>query len=196
MTSRLPAPERRRQLLDVALGVFGQRGFHQTAMNDIAEAAGVTKPVLYQHFGSKRELYLELLREVGNQMRDAVGKATAEASGPRDQVERGFVAYFRWVADHRAGFVVLFAGDTRRDPEFVRVALGVETDIADAVAELIAVPGLTKDRRRLLAYGIVGIAETTCRHWLFNDLDLTPEQLAAQVSTLAWAGLRGQRPAG
>ena len=191
---RLPAAERRRQLLDVALAAFGKDGFHQTSMNDIAEAAGVTKPVLYQHFGSKRELYLELLREVGDRMRDAVGKATAEASTPREQVERGFTAYFQWVSEHRTGFDVLFAGDTRRDREFVREALRVETGIAAAIADLIVIPGLSVDRRRLLAYGIVGMAETTCRHWLADDLDVTPEQLGAQVATLAWAGLRGQRP--
>ncbi len=163
-------------------------------MNDIAEGAGVTKPVLYQHFGSKRELYLELLREVGDRMRDAVGKAVAEANTPRQQVERGFTAYFRWVSQHRAGFDVLFAGDTRRDHEFVREALRVETGIASAIADLIVIPGLSVDRRRLLAYGIVGMAETTCRHWLADDFDVTPEQLGAQVATLAWAGLRGQRP--
>ena len=61
MNVRLPAHERRRQLLDVALDVFAADGFHSTSMNDVAEAAGVTKPVLYQHFASKRQLYLELL---------------------------------------------------------------------------------------------------------------------------------------
>lgn len=192
--TRLPAAERRRQLLDVSLDVFGRSGYHQTSMNDIADEAGVTKPVLYQHFSSKRELYLELLREVGDRMREAVGKGTAEATTPREQVEKGFIAYFRWVAEHRTGFDVLFTGDTRRDKDFMREVLRVETDIAGAIAALIVVPGLTEERRRLLAYGIVGIAETTCRHWLANDLELTPDDLGAQVATLAWAGLRGQRP--
>jgi len=194
MSPRLPAAERRQQLLDVALRLFGERGFHHTSMNDIAEAAGVTKPVLYQHFGSKRDLFLEVLREVGGRLRDAVGKATAGADGPRQQVEAGFRAYFAWVADTRGGFDVLFAGETRRDPEFVREALRVETDIADAIATLIVVDGLSEERRRLLAYGIVGLAETTSRHWLANDLDLSPTELAEQVAELAWAGLRGLRP--
>jgi AcrR family transcriptional regulator len=195
MTSRLPAAERRQQLLDVALRVFGEQGYHHSSMNDIAEAAGVTKPVLYQHFGSKRELYLELLRDVGGRLRDAVGKAVAAADGPHQQVEHGFRAYFAWVSATRGGFDVLFAGETRRDPEFTAEALRVETDMADTIAQLIVVEGLSKDRRRLLAYGIVGIAETTCRHWLTNDLDLGADELAGQVADLAWAGLRGLRPA-
>jgi AcrR family transcriptional regulator len=194
MTARLPAAERRQQLLDVALRVFGEQGFHHSSMNDIADAAGVTKPVLYQHFGSKRELYLEVLRDVGGRLRDAVGKAVAGAEGPRQQVESGFRAYFNWVNTTRGGFDVLFAGETRRDPEFTAEALKVETDIADAIAQLIVVEGLSTDRRRLLAYGIVGIAETTCRHWLTNDLNLSADELAGQVAELSWAGLRGLRP--
>jgi AcrR family transcriptional regulator len=193
-SARLPAAERRRQLLDVALEEFGSKGYHATSMNDVADAAGVTKPVLYQHFSSKRELFLELLREVGTRLRDEVAKATVEAAGPRQQVEAGFTAYFRWVAANRGGFDVLFAGETRRDGEFVREALLVETQIADAIASLIVVDGLAPERQRLLAYGIVGIAETTCRHWLGNDLELSPEELARQVAGLAWAGLRGLRP--
>ena len=96
---RLPAVQRRRQLLDVSLDVFAQRGFHAASMAEVAEAAGVTKPVLYQHFGSKRELYLELLDDVGQRLLEEVQKATAAAGGPRQQVAAGFAAYFRFVAD-------------------------------------------------------------------------------------------------
>ena len=78
-TSRLPAAQRRRQLLDVALTVFARDGFHDASMNDVARAAGVTKPVLYQHFSSKRDLFVELLTEIGNQLRDTIAKATADA---------------------------------------------------------------------------------------------------------------------
>src|SRR4051794_20222925 len=162
MTTRMPAAARRAQLLDVALRVFGEQGFHDTAMNDIADNAGVTKPVLYQHFGSKRALFLELLRELGGRLRHEVGTATAEAAGPRKQVEDGMVAYFRWVETHRAGFAILFDGETRRDLEFLAEAAKVESDIADAIASLIVVEGLDEERRRLLAYGIVGLAERTC----------------------------------
>ena len=192
-TPRLPAAERRRQLLDVALAAFGREGFHLTSMNELAEAAGVTKPVLYQHFGSKRELYLEVLRDVGGRMMADVGKAIAGAGGPRQQVEAGFTAYFQWVDRERAGFDVLFAGDTRRDPEFLAELGKVETEFADAIAGLIVIDGLDHEHQLLLAYGIVGIAETTCRHWMTADLGHTPEQLAAAVAELAWAGLRGLR---
>lgn len=191
VTPRLPAAERRRQLLDIAIETFSTAGFNATSMNDLAEAAGVSKPVLYQHFTSKRELYLEVLRDVSSQLREDVGKAVATAATPRQQVLAGFTAYFDWVGAHRGGFAVLYSGETRRDPEFVGEALAVEADMVETIANLIVVEGLGKARARLLAYGIVGMAETTARHWLMDDLDLDAEDLAASVSQLAWAGLRG-----
>jgi AcrR family transcriptional regulator len=189
--TRLPAARRRQQLLDVALEVFAERGFHPTSMNDLAEAAGVTKPVLYQHFGSKRELYLELLDDVGTRLRTAIDKATSEATTPRQQVERGVTAYFRFVAEHQAAFQVLFGGGTRRDEEFAGYARQVEDSIATTVAALIDIEGLTEPERRLLAHGIVGLAEGTSRHWLRDGVEGDPDALAARVSELAWAGLRG-----
>jgi AcrR family transcriptional regulator len=189
--TRLPAARRRQQLLDVALRVFADRGFHPTSMNDLAEAAGVTKPVLYQHFNSKRELYLELLDTVGTRLQDAIVTATAEADGPRQQVEQGFAAYFHFVAEHQAAFQVLFGGGTRRDEEFAGYARRVEDAIADAVSALIEVRGLSESERRMLAYGIVGLAEGASRHWLLTDTAGDPDELAHRVAELAWAGLRG-----
>ena len=103
MSMRLPAPARREQILDVSVQVFAQRGFHSTSMNDVADAAGVTKPVLYQHFDSKQDLYMALLEEAGARLRNAVRTAVAGATTGKEQTELGFKAYFRWVAqDHDA----------------------------------------------------------------------------------------------
>ena len=189
---RLPAAERRQQLLDTAVGVFARNGYHDTSMNDIAEAAGVTKPVLYQHFESKRELFRELLGEIGEQLRDTIAKASADAPGPRQQIEAGFRAYFTFVASHNDAFRVMF-GSGNRDEEFASAAREVEESIAEVVADQIEIAGLTAEHRRLLANGIVGLAEGTCRHWLLHDVDVDPAVLASQVSQLAWAGLRGVR---
>lgn len=191
---RLPAAERRQQLLDSALGVFAAKGFHEASMNDVAEAAGVTKPVLYQHFASKRELYRELLGEIGGQLRDSIAKATADAPGPRQQIEAGFEAYFRFVAHHGDAFQVLFGAGTRRDKEFAKEARRVEASIAEMTADLIAVDTLSPEDRRVLGNGIVGLAEGACRYWLAHEVDSSPEVLAGHVSRLAWAGLRGITP--
>lgn len=191
--ARLPAAERRRQLLDVAIDVFADHGLHGASMNQVAKAAGVTKPVLYQHFRSKRELYREVLEDVGGRLESAIVKATADAAGPHQQVEAGFRTYFAWVAAERAAFMLLFGGTTRGDDAFVETAQRVEATIADAIAALIDVDGLDAMQRRVLAHGIVGIAESTSRHWVANNLPLDPDELAAQTAELAWAGLRGIR---
>jgi AcrR family transcriptional regulator len=191
--ARLPAPRRRRQLLDVALDVFAAGGFHATSMDEVAEAAGVTKPVLYQHFRSKRALYLELLDDVGGQLLDAITKATTEAAGPREQVEAGFTAYFRFVSDRQSAFSLLFGSGARRDEQFAVAARRVEEAIADAIAALIEAD-IDTEHRRLLANGIVGLAEGTGRHWVRSGLDLDPDQVARRIAELAWAGLRGIRP--
>lgn len=187
---RLPAHERRRQLLDTAVEVFAAKGFHATSMNDVADAAGVTKPVLYQHFTSKRELYLELLDDVGTRLRELLAEATASAGGPHEQVERGFTAYFGFVAEHRSAYQLLFGGGARRDVDFADAVRRVEEQLASSIAELIAAD-VDPDHRRTLAFGLVGMAESTSRLWVAEDLDVDPKLLARQVADLAWAGLRG-----
>jgi AcrR family transcriptional regulator len=177
----------------VALTVFGEQGFHRTSMNDVAEAAGVTKPVLYQHFRSKRDLYRELLTEVGSQLLDEITKATTAATSPHEQVELGFIAYFRFVATNEPAFRVLFGGGTRRDEEFAAQVALVEGAIAEAIATLIDVEGLTVAARRQLAHGLVGLAEGTSRLWVADGKQEPPEQLARLVADLAWRGLRGIR---
>ena len=124
MSSRLPANARREQLLEVALDTFARAGYHETSMNDVADAAGVTKPVLYQHFESKRELYQALLDDVGARLVAAITEATTGIPSGREQTERGFRAYFRWVAEHPEAFVLLFGGASRQDQEFAQACAG------------------------------------------------------------------------
>jgi len=192
--ARLPAVQRRRQLFDVALEVFAERGYHGASMAEIAEAAGVTKPVLYQHFRSKRELYLELLADVGQRLLEEVQKATAAAGGPSQQVASGFAAYFRFVADNESAFRLLFGGDGREaDPQFADAVRRVEDAMADAIAALIEAD-IDDDHRRLLAYGVVGLAEATSRHWVLSGRREDVDTLSRRVADLTWAGLRGIRP--
>jgi AcrR family transcriptional regulator len=188
--ARLPAAARRRQLLDSALDVFAARGYHGASMNDVADAAGVTKPVLYQHFDSKRKLFVELLEDVGSRLGDLVAEATASADGAREKVERGFAAYFRWIDANRTAFSLLFGGSVRLDPEFADALHKVELFLAEAIASLIEAD-LDDEHRRTLAHGIVGLAEGTGRHWIADGLDLDPDILGRQVADLAYAGLRG-----
>lgn len=191
---RLPAAERREQLLAVAMDVFARDGFHQTSMNDVAEKAGITKPVLYQHFSSKRELYLALIEEAGARLLTAITDPRIAESQGRRRTELGFIAYFQWVHDDNDAFQLLFGGDSRHDPEFSLAAGKFTSMIADVIEPLITAD-IDAEHRRTLAHAIVGISEAVSRRLLRLGADFDPATIARQVSDLAWAGLRAaQRP--
>jgi AcrR family transcriptional regulator len=194
-TQRMPAAARRRQLLAVALDAFDERGYHGTSMHDVAEAAGVTKPVLYQHFTSKRALYAQLVDDLGETLEQEIVSAVSQAEGPRQQVEAGFRAYFRWAVGQGTAFRVLFAERNRSDRELAAAVARVEATVADRVASFIDIDELSDDERHVLAYGVVGLAEATSRHWLRLGLGegADADAFADQVAQLAWSGLRGVR---
>ena len=183
------------QLFAVALELFAQRGYRATTMDDIAEAAGVTKPLLYQHFSSKRALYLELVDSIAQDLLVAIGRAVMQAEGPRQQVELGFAAYFRLVVSQEAEFRLLYGRDHADDFELGRALRAVEDAIAEAIDPLIDA-GLDDDHRRLLAYGIVGMAEGASRRFMAQrpdseaEVDEEAQKLAGRMADLAWAGLR------
>ena len=189
MSPRLTATARREQILDVALEVFATHGFHGASMNDVADAVGVTKPVLYQHFDSKRDLYQALIDEVGNRLLANIAKAAAEATDGKSQTELGFRAYFRWVSDDHAGFRLLFGSGTSNDDEFAAAVAKITAEAAAATAPLIAVD-ISESTRRTLAHALVGMAEGASRRLVELGDDFDPDQIATEVSTLAWAGLR------
>ncbi|MBI2169944.1 MAG: TetR/AcrR family transcriptional regulator [Actinobacteria bacterium] len=196
MSVRLRAHDRRRQLLRVARGVFAATGFHATSMDDVAEAAGVTKPVLYQHFANKRALYVELLEDVGLRLVEEIGQETGRARTGREQVERGFRAYFRFVAENQAAFRLLFGASVRNDREFAAVAERVVSEVAEVVSGLIDVDA-APEQRLALAHAVVGMAEATSRRVVSGQAtgdETDPSLLASWLSELAWYGLRGIRP--
>ena len=193
MSTRLPAGERREQILDVAVQVFARNGFHGTSMNDVADAAGVTKPVLYQHFDSKQELYLALIDDVGRKMISAIQKATAGAANGKKQTELGFQAYFRWVAQDHDGFLLLFATQANRDAAATRAIRAITSEAASAIAPLIAID-IDHEKQRTIAHGLVGLAEGVSRRLVERGDDFDPDDVGRLVANLAWAGLRAIGP--
>ena len=202
---RLPAARRRKQLTDVALELFGTGSYHATSMDDIAERAGVTKPVLYQHFPSKSQLYLELIETVGEELLASVAASAAAEPQPSARVLAGFRAYFRFVAEQTDAFRLLFGGGARQGDEFAEAIRSVERSIAETIAGLIDVE-LEADHLELLGYAIVGLAEVTSRQWVLRHeeslatttgasrVGLDPAEgdvLAGRLADLVWAGLRG-----
>ena len=158
-------------------------------MNDVADAAGVTKPVLYQHFESKRELYQALLDTVGARMVKAIRTATADVTSGRERTERGFRAYFRWVAANPEAFVLMYGGASRQDQEFAQGVRRVTDEAARAIAPLI--DGVVDDEHRMnLAHALIGVSEAVSRRLVEQGAAFEPDVVADQLSSFAWAGLR------
>jgi len=167
-------------------------------MDDIAEAAGVTKPLVYQHFESKRALYLELMDVFSTELVARIVKATANAEGPRQQVELGFAAYFELMVGNDRAFRLLYGRDAPDDPELGAALRRVEDTIAQAIDPLIDA-GLEPEHRMLLAHAVVGMAEGASRYWLdtqreqplsMGQADDEVARLALRLADFAWAGLR------
>jgi AcrR family transcriptional regulator len=196
---RLTAARRRRQLIDVALETFAGGGFNATTMEDIATSAGVTKPLLYQHFASKRALYLELIDDVAERLVTTLADAATAETNWQKQVEAGFEAYFLFAIENQAAVRMLF--DAPQDEELARGLRMIEVAIADFVAPLIEAD-ITPEHQRAIAAAIVGMAEGVTREWLRNRGRIAPEvddpkqeaiRLAHQVAEFAWGGMRGLR---
>ena len=189
---RLSRKARRTQLLGAARDVFAAQGYHAAAMDDISDRAGISKPVLYQHFPSKLELYQALLTTYAQEL---VGRlrAAIEATNDNEQRVRGAVsAYFDFVAGEGEAFRLVFESDLRGEPEAAAVLDGALADCIDAVADAVTTDaGLNRDRARLLSVGLVGLSQIAARYWLDSGQEVPREEAVALMSSLAWRGLAG-----
>ena len=196
---RMSAAARRLQLLDVALEKFAARGYHDTSMGEIALAAGVTKPVLYQHFQSKQELYRELLDTMGQQLLSDVAASVASEADPYEGVLAGFRAYLTFVFVRTDAFKLLFGGGSQTSEEFRDSMGNLEQRVAATVGRMI-LADVDDAHRDLLGYTIVGLAEVVGRRWATSGAtqvhsqearEAAAEQLASRLADFVWAGLRG-----
>jgi AcrR family transcriptional regulator len=190
--TRLPRLARRRQLLDAAMEVFVARGFHAAAMDEIAERAGVSKPVLYQHFPGKQELYLALLDESVESLIEAVRRALRSTNDNRQRVNATFQAYFEYVAENRGTFRLVFESDFSNEPAVRERLDRVDRKCADMISQVIKEDaGLADDEAHLLGIALVGMAQVSARYWL-STLGTIPREAAEQlVARLAWRGISG-----
>jgi AcrR family transcriptional regulator len=195
--TRLPRSARRKQLLAAAQEVFVANGYHAAAMDDIAVRAGVSKPVLYQHFPGKLELYLALLDQHVELLGERVQTALRSTDDNKQRVEGCIAAYFDFVDDPSGAFRLVFESDLRNDPA-VRGLVERSLQISvDALADTIARDtGLPRSEAELLSCGLAGLAEVSARWWLASDpvgadRQVAKERAVALLSGLAWRGISG-----
>ncbi|NEE04122.1 TetR/AcrR family transcriptional regulator [Phytoactinopolyspora halotolerans] len=188
----MPRGKRRAHLLHAAREVFVQHGYHAAAMDEIAVRAGVSKPVLYQHFPGKLDLYLALVDTAIDELLGRLQRALASTDDNKQRVIATVAAYFEFVDDQSGFYRLLFESDLANDPA-VRGRLDRLTQLCSAeISAIIAEDtGLSREESDLLAVGLVGIAQVTARYWLSVDGNIEKEKAAELVASLGWRGIRG-----
>ncbi|HUQ56743.1 TetR/AcrR family transcriptional regulator [Lentzea sp.] len=192
---RLPRTARRAQLLAAAQDVFVTNGYHAAAMDEIAERAGVSKPVLYQHFPGKLELYMALLESHVDELVGRVRTAIGSTSDNKLRVRAAVAAFYDFVDGEGQAFRMVFESDLRSEPAVQQAVERATTDSVDAITDTItADAGLDPERARLLAVGLVGLSQVTARSWLADNRRVPKEDAVALISNLAWRGIGGGFP--
>ncbi len=188
--ARLPRSERRESLLAAAREVFVEEGFHAAAMDDIAARGGVTKPVLYQHFGSKRDLYLAVLDAGAEQFLESVGRALTSTENNRDRVTATINAYLKFLNHDDEAYRLVFQSDLVNAPDVRARVQRVNTLSAELVSDVIAEDtGLSRSEALLLANGLMGMAQTAGLRWLSDPEGMDRQAATHLLSALAWGGI-------
>ncbi|MDX6642136.1 MAG: hypothetical protein QOD76_98 [Solirubrobacteraceae bacterium] len=191
---KVPRPIREQQILDAAVACFARNGYHATSMDEIAERAGITKPLVYNYFGSKEGLYLAAIERAGDELRDRILTAVA-APDTKTQLEWGVLAFFRFVLERREGWRMLYREAVSTAPGAKQAVAQIRNRIAALVAQQIkqaddAVNDRVRAQPDASAHTIIGAAESLA-NWSTEHADSTPEQLAAHFLSLVWPGISG-----
>jgi AcrR family transcriptional regulator len=190
---KVPRAVREPQMLDAAVRVFAQRGYHGASMAEIAEGAGVTKPMVYAYFGSKDQLYLACIEQAGRELRNAL-----EVAGEERQLERRLwrrlLAYFEFVGQRRDEWRVLNREATSTGGPFSEQVARARGEairlVAQQLEEAVQAGGGTAPASELepLAHALVGAGESLADWWVDHP-DEPVEAMALRLMNLVWLGL-------
>ncbi|GIH10456.1 TetR family transcriptional regulator [Rhizocola hellebori] len=190
--TRLPRSARRKQLLAAAQDVFVAQGYHAAAMDDIAERAGVSKPVLYQHFPGKLELYLALLDTHCDAFAERIRSAMSATTDNAERVRGAMRAYFDFVSHESEAFRLVFESDLRNESAVRARVDRMERLSVEAVTETImSDTGVNRARAEMLAAGLCGAAQAAARFWLAGGRAVSQEEAEQLITTLSWRGIGG-----
>jgi AcrR family transcriptional regulator len=189
---RLPRPARRRQLLGAAQEIFVAQGYHAAAMDDIADRAGVSKPVLYQHFPGKLDLYLALLDESARELVAIVRDALSSTTDNKQRVPATFRAFFDYVGTSGEAFRLVFESDLSNEPAVRERLEHTMQECAEMVSQFIhSDAGLGDAEAHLLGMALVGMAQVSSRYWLSTNRAIPKDAAEELLSRLAWRGISG-----
>jgi AcrR family transcriptional regulator len=192
---RLPRDERARQLLEVAESVFASRGVQAASMEEIAEAAGVTKPILYDHFGSKDRLIAAVVERAGTTLGEVVVEAIGDAADPEASIALGLHAYFTFIEERRTGLHSLLTEGVAPGSEAAAALEAVRDQQAQMIAALLLQHGgADADLAQAQIYSQIVIGATE-RLATRPGTDTTPsvDELTRHVMDVIWLGFNTLR---
>ncbi|MFI0351938.1 TetR/AcrR family transcriptional regulator [Actinomadura sp. 9N407] len=187
---RMSRAERERQMLDVAEEIFGERGYRATSMDEIAERCGVSKPMLYEYFGSKDGLLLACVSRSQAELHEVTQKAIAGATTPQDVLWRGMVAYFSFIDSHSRSFAMLAQQPFGGPPETPEAIEGIRRQQTALIAGVLATFAADAPADAVEAYTeiIIGASERLSL-WRTRRPDVTVEETARYMTDFCWNGL-------
>ncbi|MEV1331820.1 TetR/AcrR family transcriptional regulator [Micromonospora costi] len=189
---RLPRAVREQQMLDAAVRVFSRRGFHAASMDEIAEDAGISKPMVYAYLGTKEELFVACLHREGTRMMEAIAGAAAPDLPADERLWRGLRAFFGFVGAHRDGWAVLYR-QARGEQPFAGELAAMRARLVEVVAGMLDHALRAEGREvagtdlEVVAYALVGASESLA-DWLADHPDADPEKTATRMMNVAWLG--------
>ncbi|MEU4476834.1 TetR/AcrR family transcriptional regulator [Micromonospora sp. NPDC023966] len=189
---RLPRAVREQQMLDAAVKVFSRRGFHAASMDEIAEDAGISKPMVYAYLGTKEELFVACLHREGTRMMEAIAGAAAPDLPADERLWRGLRAFFGFVGAHRDGWAVLYR-QARGSQPFAAELATMRGRLVEVVAGMLDHALRAKGREvgatdlEVVAYALVGATESLA-DWLADHPEADPEKTATRMMNVAWLG--------
>jgi AcrR family transcriptional regulator len=192
---RLTPGERRLQLLQAAQAVFVAKGYHGANMEDIARAAHVSKPVLYQYFPSKRELYLELLDMNLRTLGDVLSESLRSTKHNKERVRDAIRAYFGYIARGDGAYRLAFESGLSNDPDVRAKREAFRAGFAGAIARIIGEDAhLPRVEAELLGRALTGLAQASARFWIEEATEqgsaaLSLDTASELVYRLAWRGI-------
>jgi AcrR family transcriptional regulator len=190
--TRLPRTARRSQLLGAAREVFVAQGYHAAAMDEIAERAGVSKPVLYQHFPGKHELYVALIDQHAAEVVECVRAGLGSTKNNKLRGIGAINAFFDFIDREGESFRLIFESDLTNDPDVRMRVDSVHQQCGEMIAELIhEETGLPADECELLGMGLSGMAHVAARFWLQKGRTMPREEAVRLVAQLVWRGVAG-----
>jgi AcrR family transcriptional regulator len=191
---RMTAQERREQLVGVARSVFAERGFEATSVEEIAERAGVSKPVVYQHFGGKEGIYAVIVDREVRQLTDALARCF-DAIHPRLVAVGAADAFLSYIEDHEDGFRVLVrdAPTPLSQGSFATVIADVAVRVERLLVDEFGDRGFDAKTAPMYARMLVGAVALVGEWWL-DEREPAREVVAAHVVNLLWNGLAQLEP--